>query len=65
MIAPSESPKCAYESGREFDDALLDQLDVLPEFVVACSFRATVRVHLNSSALWLRLLTTNDDDWLE
>jgi len=23
----------AYQSGREFDDALLEQLDVLPEFV--------------------------------
>src|SRR5262245_25059747 len=26
----------AYQSGREFDDALLEQLDVLPEFVAAC-----------------------------
>src|ERR1700749_2276592 len=25
----------AYQSGREFDDALVDQLDILPEFVVA------------------------------
>ena len=29
----------AYQSGREFDDALLDQLDVLPEFVAACGFQ--------------------------
>src|SRR5215471_1874227 len=28
----------AYQSGRAFDDALLDQLDVLPEFVTACGF---------------------------
>jgi exodeoxyribonuclease III len=28
----------AYQSGREFEDALLDQLDVLPEFVAACGF---------------------------
>jgi DNA polymerase-1 len=29
----------AYQSGREFDDALLEQLDVLPEFVAACGFQ--------------------------
>jgi exodeoxyribonuclease III len=28
----------AYQSGREFDDALVDQLDMLPEFVAACGF---------------------------
>lgn len=28
----------AYQSGREFDDALLEQLAVLPEFVAACGF---------------------------
>jgi DNA polymerase-1 len=28
----------AYQSGREFDDALLDQLNALPEFVAACGF---------------------------
>ena len=28
----------AYQSGREFDDALVDQLDVLPQFVAACGF---------------------------
>jgi 5'-3' exonuclease len=28
----------AYQSGREFDDALLEQLDVLPKFVAACGF---------------------------
>jgi DNA polymerase-1 len=28
----------AYQSGREFDAALLDQLDVLPQFVAACGF---------------------------
>jgi DNA polymerase-1 len=27
-----------YQSGREFDDELLDQLDLLPEFVAACGF---------------------------
>jgi DNA polymerase I len=29
----------AYQSGREFDDALVEQLEVLPEFVVACCFK--------------------------
>ena len=28
----------AYQSGREFDKALLEQLDALPEFVAACGF---------------------------
>jgi DNA polymerase I len=28
----------AYQSGREFDEALIEQLDVLPEFVAACGF---------------------------
>jgi DNA polymerase-1 len=28
----------AYQSGRNFDDALVEQLDVLPEFVAACGF---------------------------
>jgi len=28
----------AYQSGREFDDALLEQLDLIPEFVGACGF---------------------------
>ena len=28
----------AYQSGREFDDELVDQLDILPEFVAACGF---------------------------
>jgi exodeoxyribonuclease-3 len=27
-----------YQSGREFDDALVEQLDALPEFVAACGF---------------------------
>ena len=29
----------AYQSGRKFDDALLEQLEVLPEFVTACGFQ--------------------------
>ena len=28
----------AYQSGRAFDDALIDQLDALPQFVTACGF---------------------------
>src|SRR6202140_4658590 len=28
----------AYQSGREFDDELVEQLDVLPEFVTTCGF---------------------------
>jgi exodeoxyribonuclease-3 len=27
-----------YQGGREFDDALIEQLDVLPDFVAACGF---------------------------
>ena len=34
----------AYQSGREFDDALLEQLEVLPEFVPPAAFR--MRKHL-------------------
>src|SRR5215813_7688563 len=30
----------AYQSGRQFDAALLDQLDVLPQLVAACGFAA-------------------------
>jgi len=29
----------AYQSGREFDDALVEQLDLIPEFVAACGFQ--------------------------
>jgi exodeoxyribonuclease III len=29
----------AYQSGREFDDELLNQLEILPEFVAACGFQ--------------------------
>ena len=29
----------AYQSGREFDDALLEQLELIPEFVAACGFQ--------------------------
>jgi exodeoxyribonuclease-3 len=29
----------AYQSGREFDDAIVEQLEVLPEFVAACGFQ--------------------------
>jgi DNA polymerase-1 len=28
-----------YQGGREFDDEIVDQLEVLPEFVAACGFR--------------------------
>ncbi len=28
----------AYQSGREFDDAIVEQLEVIPEFVAACGF---------------------------
>jgi DNA polymerase I len=28
----------AYQGGRDFDDELVDQLDILPEFVAACGF---------------------------
>ena len=29
----------AYQSGREFDDALVEQLDLIPDFVPACGFQ--------------------------
>ena len=29
----------AYQSGREFDDALVEQLDLIPDFVAACGFQ--------------------------
>jgi exodeoxyribonuclease III len=29
----------AYQSGREFDKALIEQLDLIPEFVAACGFQ--------------------------
>jgi exodeoxyribonuclease-3 len=29
----------AYQSGREFDDAIVEQLDALPDFVAACGFQ--------------------------
>jgi exodeoxyribonuclease-3 len=29
----------AYQSGREFDDELLEQLEVIPQFVAACGFQ--------------------------
>jgi DNA polymerase-1 len=29
----------AYQGGREFDDALIEQLDTLPQFVAACGFQ--------------------------
>ncbi|MGH6865427.1 MAG: 5'-3' exonuclease [Methyloceanibacter sp.] len=29
----------AYQSGREFDDSLIEQLDIIPEFVAACGFQ--------------------------
>ena len=29
----------AYQSGREFDDAIIEQLEVIPEFVAACGFQ--------------------------
>jgi exodeoxyribonuclease-3 len=29
----------AYQGGRQFDDALVEQLDLLPEFVKACGFK--------------------------
>ncbi len=32
-----------YQSGREFDDDLVEQLDVIPQFVTACGFANTKR----------------------
>jgi DNA polymerase-1 len=29
----------AYQSGREFDDALIEQLELIPQFVAACGFQ--------------------------
>jgi exodeoxyribonuclease III len=33
----------AYQSGRQFDDALVEQLDLIPEFVKACGFKNAKR----------------------
>jgi exodeoxyribonuclease III len=40
LIAPTYRHKRfpAYQSGRQFDDALVEQLDALPELVAACGF---------------------------
>jgi DNA polymerase-1 len=40
LTAPTYRHKgfAAYQSGREFDDAIVEQLDVIPEFVAACGF---------------------------
>jgi exodeoxyribonuclease-3 len=37
-----------YQGGREFDDALIEQLDVLPEFVAACGFANAKRAGYES-----------------
>ena len=29
----------AYQSGREFNDAIIEQLEAIPEFVAACGFQ--------------------------
>jgi len=33
----------AYQSGREFDDAVIEQLELLPQFVKACGFKIAKR----------------------
>jgi len=33
----------AYQSGRQFDDAVIEQLELIPEFVKACGFRIAKR----------------------
>ena len=40
LTAPTYRHKAfkAYQSGRVFDDALIEQLDILPKFVAACGF---------------------------
>jgi DNA polymerase-1 len=40
LDAPTYRDKAfpAYQSGREFDDAIVEQLAILPEFVAACGF---------------------------
>jgi DNA polymerase-1 len=40
LYAPTYRHKAfrAYQSGRQFDDALVEQLDALPDFVAACGF---------------------------
>ncbi len=40
LTAPTYRHKAfkPYQSGRAFDDALIEQLDILPEFVAACGF---------------------------
>jgi DNA polymerase-1 len=38
LTAPTHKKFPAYQSRRQFDDALIEQLDTLPEFVAACGF---------------------------
>jgi DNA polymerase-1 len=39
----------AYEGGRQFDDELVDRLDVLPQLVAACGFANTKRRAMGST----------------
>src|SRR6516162_6369168 len=44
----------AYQSGRDFDDELLDQLDLLREFVAACGFQK--RPGMRRTTFWRQRL---------
>ena len=65
----------AYQSGREFDDALIDQLKVLPEFVAACGFANTKAAGFEADDFlaaavlaavrrWWRVATVTPFNWL-
>ena len=41
-----------YQSGREFDDELVDQLEVLPEFVTACGFACAKAARYEGKFVW-------------
>jgi DNA polymerase I len=43
-----------YRSGREFDTELVDQLDILPEFVAACGFANAKAAGYEADDSWRR-----------
>jgi DNA polymerase-1 len=52
----------AYQSGREFDDELVDQLDVLPDFVRACGFTAVKAAGYEADDFLAAAVATEEKD---
>ena len=46
----------AYQSGREFDEDLIEQLNVLPEFVASCGFRRCRRCEARYYSFYTSLI---------